>query len=244
MIKIKGLSKSFKGNTLEKNVLNDINLNIDKGKITGIIGPSGVGKSTILNIISGLSKPNSGEVRVNGTDIIRLDKKALRQFRKDIGVVFQDYNLLSNLTVFKNVSLPLKLKGVNKEQIAKETNRVLKYVNLLEESNSYPSQLSGGMRQRVAIARAIIHQPKLLLLDEITSSLDQNTSKVIIDLLKRINQELNITILIVSHDLTTIKKLCDTVYVLDEGIIKACFELNHIDDNLPFDYKRELGISS
>lgn len=244
MIKIKGLSKSFIGNTLEKMVLTDISLNIDRGKITGIIGPSGVGKSTILNIISGLSKPNSGEVRVNGTDIIRLDKKALRQFRKDIGVVFQDYNLLSNLTVFKNVSLPLKLKGVNKEQIVKETNRVLKYVNLLDESNSFPSQLSGGMRQRVAIARAIIHQPKLLLLDEITSSLDQNTSKVIIDLLKRINQELNITILIVSHDLTTIKKLCDTVYVLDEGTIRACYELNLMDENLPFDYKRELGISS
>ncbi|MDD2574958.1 MAG: ATP-binding cassette domain-containing protein [Acholeplasmataceae bacterium] len=229
---------------MEKNVLKDVNLNIDSGKITGIIGPSGVGKSTILNIISGLSKPSSGEVIVNEIDIVQLDKQSLRRFQKDIGVVFQDYNLLSNLSVFKNVSLPLKLKGLNKEQIIKETNRVLEYVNLLDESSSYPSQLSGGMRQRVAISRAIIHQPKLLLLDEITSSLDQETSKVIIDLLKRINKELNITILIVSHDLSTIKKLCDTVYVLDEGMIKDRLELNLFDDNLPFDYKRELGIAS
>ena len=242
MISVKSLSKVFVGNNGTKEVLNDIDIEIEKGKIYGIIGPSGAGKSTILNIIAGLLKPDSGEIIVNDLNIGNLDENDLRKYQKDIGVVFQDYNLLNNLTVLKNVELPLRVNGVKKEIREQEALKVLEFVNLKEEAYSYPSQLSGGMRQRAAIARAIINKPKILLLDETTSALDQETANVIIKLLKKINNDLGITILIVSHDLLTIKKLCNFVYVLKDGKIIDLLSLKDRNEISEYNYRQELGV--
>ncbi|MCK9470883.1 MAG: ATP-binding cassette domain-containing protein [Bacilli bacterium] len=242
MIKVKSLSKEFIGSSGKKEVFKDINLDIDKYKIYGIIGPSGAGKSTILNIVAGLVKPDSGQVLINEIDITSLNSKDLRQYQKDIGVVFQDYNLLSNLTVLDNVALPLKLSKIDKGVRENEARKVLAYVGLENEVKSYPSELSGGMKQRVAIARAIIKKPKILLLDEVTSALDQETANIIIRLLKRINKELGITILIVSHDILTIRKLCTNVSVLKDGKIVDFLELEDINDDSDFNYKQELGV--
>src|SRR5690606_33041709 len=208
-----------------------------------LIGPSGAGKSTILNILAGLIKPDNGEVFVEGENIIELDNNQLRSYQKNIGMVFQDYNLLSNLTVLQNIALPLKLAKVKKEVREKEARKVLEFVNLSEEENSYPSQLSGGMKQRVAIARAIITKPKILLLDEVTSALDQETANVIIKLLKKINYDLGITILLVSHDLLTVKKLCEYVFVLNDGKIVDELELTSDEILGSFNYRKELGVS-
>lgn len=243
MIEIKNLAKEFISSNSRKEVLNNLNFKINKGKIYGIIGPSGAGKSTILNILAGLIKPDNGEVFVEGENIIELDNNQLRSYQKNIGMVFQDYNLLSNLTVLQNIALPLKLAKVKKEVREKEARKVLEFVNLSEEENSYPSQLSGGMKQRVAIARAIITKPKILLLDEVTSALDQETANVIIKLLKKINYDLGITILLVSHDLLTVKKLCEYVFVLNDGKIVDELELTSDEILGSFNYRKELGVS-
>lgn len=242
MIQIKSVTKEFIGNNGSKDVLNNLNLTINQGKIYGIIGPSGAGKSTILNLIAGLLKPNSGDIFVNGIDIVKLNDRQLRDYQKNLGMVFQDYNLLSNLTVLKNIELPLKINSLKRNDREKVAKKVLEFVNLQAEVSSYPSQLSGGMRQRVAIARALVNKPKLLLLDEVTSALDQETANVIIKLLKKINMELGITILLVSHDLLTVKKLCDYVYVLNNGQIVDQLELTPTNEDLIFDYRRELGV--
>lgn len=243
MLEIKNLFKSFNSNKDTKEVLKNINLKIEKANIVGIIGPSGVGKTTILNLVAGLIKPDEGQIIIDNNNIVKLNNNDLRDYQKELGVVFQDYNLLSHLTIIKNVSLPLKLKGIKKAERLEEAKKVLNYVGLLSEANSYPSELSGGMRQRAAIARAIISKPKLLLLDEVTSSLDVLTANTIINLLKKIKEDFNITILIVSHDLLTIKKLCNVVYILNEGIIAERIELDNVIDNSLFDYKKELGVS-
>lgn len=243
MIEIKNLAKEFISSNSRKEVLNNLNFKINKGIIYGIIGPSGAGKSTILNILAGLIKPDNGEVFVEGENIIELDNNQLRNYQKNIGMVFQDYNLLSNLTVLQNIALPLKLAKVKKEVREQEARKVLEFVNLSEEENSYPSQLSGGMKQRVAIARAIITKPKILLLDEVTSALDQETANVIIKLLKKINYDLGITILLVSHDLLTVKKLCEYVFVLNDGKIVDELELTSDEILGSFNYRKELGVS-
>lgn len=243
MIEIKNLAKEFISSNSRKEVLNNLSFKINKGKIYGIIGPSGAGKSTILNILAGLIKPDNGEVFVEGENIIELDNNQLRSYQKNIGMVFQDYNLLSNLTVLQNIALPLKLAKVKKEVREQEARKVLEFVNLSEEENSYPSQLSGGMKQRVAIARAIITKPKILLLDEVTSALDQETANVIIKLLKKINYDLGITILLVSHDLLTVKKLCEYVFVLNDGKIVDELELTSDEILGSFNYRKELGVS-
>lgn len=241
MITIKSLSKEFIGNNGIKEVLKSIDLEIEQGKIYGIIGPSGAGKSTILNLISGLLKPDSGGIYVNDLNIVDLGGNELRKYQKDIGVVFQDYNLINNLTVLKNVELPLRVNGVKKLDREEDALKVLEFVNLSDEASSYPSQLSGGMRQRVAIARAIINKPKILLLDEITSALDQETANVIIGLLKKINKELGITILMVSHDLLTIKRLCNFVYVIKDGKITDFLKPQDSNEQISFNYRQELG---
>src|SRR5690554_6808664 len=241
MIKINNLIKTFNGSSGIKEVLDNLNISVKKGNITGIIGPSGVGKSTILNILVGLEKPEQGEVFVFGKDITKFNKKELRNYRQDIGFVFQDYNLLNNLTVLNNVALPLKLRGVKKSIRLSKAEEALKYVNLIAEKNSYPSELSGGMRQRVAIARSLIHKPKILLLDEVTSSLDFETAMIIVSLLKKINEDFKITIIIASHDILTIKKLCSDVYVLKDGSITEHLIIDRQNNLKDFDYKKELG---
>jgi len=219
MIKLVNVSKKYDAANKQVIALNEVNFKIKAQSITGVIGQSGAGKSTIIDLISGISKPDRGDIIINEKIINQLNYHELRTYQKNVGVVFQDYNLLENLSVINNVAMPLKLNRITKEERLNEALRMLDYVGLKAEANSYPSQLSGGERQRVAIARALINKPQILLLDEITSALDQENANVIIKLLKRINKEFKITILLVSHDLLTIKKLCDDVYIIKEGKI-------------------------
>lgn len=241
MIKLNNVSKRYTKTNQEIVAVNNIDLNIKKGNITGIIGESGAGKSTIIDMITGILKPDSGNIDIDGLIINQLRGNNLREFQKKLGVVFQDYNLLENLTVLKNVMLPLKLNKVEKKERLKRAFTALRYVGLESEINSYPSQLSGGMRQRVAIARAIVNKPEILLLDEITSALDRESADSIIKLLKKINKELNITILLVSHDLLTVKKLCNNVYVIKDGSIVDYLTLPKYEKmDKDFSYREEL----
>ena len=241
MIKLNNVSKRYTKTDQEIVAVNNIDLNINKGNITGVIGESGAGKSTIIDMVTGILKPDNGNILIDGLIINQLKGKNLREFQKKLGVVFQDYNLLENLTVIKNVMLPLKLDKVVRQERYEKAITVLKYVGLETEKNSYPSQLSGGQRQRVAIARAIVNNPEILLLDEITSALDRQSADSIIKHLKKINEELNITMLLVSHDLLTVKKICNNVYVIKDGSIVDHLSLPKyalIPDE--FSYRKEL----
>ncbi|MFQ7000275.1 MAG: methionine ABC transporter ATP-binding protein [Clostridium sp.] len=233
MIKIEGLGKSF-GKT---EVLKDININIKEGEIYGLIGHSGAGKSTLLRCINGLESYDTGSVTVMGKEVKDLSESELRSFRKNLGMIFQNFNLLKRKTVFDNVALPLEVwkyhepkldkdgkdtkSGKNKEDINKRVMKLLKLVGLEDKAKSKPSQLSGGQKQRVAIARALALDPKILLCDEATSALDPKITKDILALLSKINKELGITIVIVTHQMEVIKEVCERVALLDGGKIQV-----------------------
>lgn len=217
MIEIKNLKKSY-GDT---EVLKDISLSIKEGEIYGLIGHSGAGKSTLLRCINGLESYNEGSMSVMGNEVNKLSQQKLREFRKDLGMIFQSFNLLNRKTVFKNVSLPLEVWGYNKEDIKKRVNELLVIVGLADKANSKPSQLSGGQKQRVAIARALALEPKILLCDEATSALDPKTTKDILSLLKDINKKLGITIVVVTHQMEVVKQVCEKVALLEGGILVA-----------------------
>lgn len=217
MIEIKNLKKSY-GDT---EVLKDISLSIKEGEIYGLIGHSGAGKSTLLRCINGLENYNEGSMSVMGNEVNKLSQYELREFRKDLGMIFQSFNLLNRKTVFKNVSLPLEVWGYNKEDIKKRVNELLVIVGLADKANSKPSQLSGGQKQRVAIARALALEPKILLCDEATSALDPKTTKDILSLLKDINKKLGITIVVVTHQMEVVKQVCEKVALLEGGILVA-----------------------
>lgn len=217
MIEIKNLNKSFGTTT----VLQDVSLEIKEGEIYGIIGHSGAGKSTLLRCINGLEGYQSGSLTVMDKEVKNLSKKDLRVFRKDLGMIFQNFNLLRRKTVYENVALPLKVWGYDKKYVNNKVNELLKLVGLDEKKNSKPSALSGGQKQRVAIARALALEPKILLCDEATSALDPKTTKDILALLSKINKELGITIVIVTHQMEVIKEVCEKIALLDGGIIEA-----------------------
>lgn len=220
MIKFQNVSKSFGNNQ----VLKTINLEVNDSEIFGIIGESGAGKSTLLKLVNQLEKQDTGTLEVNGVNIKSLSKEELRIFRKDIAVVFQDYNLLKNKTVFENIALPLDLMHKRDEDAVL---KVLGYVGMVNKKNAYPNSLSGGERQRVAIARALITEPKILLCDEPTSALDQKTTDYILTVLKDINQQFGTTILVVTHELNVAKSICDTVAILEEGSLKEIVRVNN-----------------
>ena len=219
MIEINNLSKNFG----ELNVLNQISFNIEKGEIYGIIGQSGAGKSTLLRCINGLEKFDSGSLVVDGKEIQHLKKGELRQVQKEMGMIFQNFNLLSRLNVYDNVALPLQFWGQkknspeNKEKIM----NLLRLVGLEDKINSKPAQLSGGQQQRVAIARALVLDPKILLCDEATSALDPVITKGILDLLIKINKEMGITIVVVTHQMEVIKQICSKVAFIKNGKVVA-----------------------
>ena len=217
MIEIKNLNKSFGTTT----VLQDVSLEIKEGEIYGIIGHSGAGKSTLLRCINGLEGYQSGSLTVMDKEVKNLSKKDLRVFRKDLGMIFQNFNLLRRKTVYENVALPLKVWGYDKKYVNNKVNELLKLVGLDEKKNSKPSALSGGQKQRVAIARALALEPKILLCDEATSALDPKTTKDILALLSKINKELGITIVIETHQMEVIKEVCEKIAFLDGGIIEA-----------------------
>lgn len=217
MIEIRNLKKSY-GNT---EVLKDISLKINEGEIYGLIGHSGAGKSTLLRCINGLESYDEGSMLVMGNEVKNLTEQQLREFRKDLGMIFQSFNLLNRKTVFKNVSLPLEVWGYNKEEIKKKVNELLEIVGLADKADRKPSELSGGQKQRVAIARALALEPKILLCDEATSALDPKTTKDILALLQDINKKLGITIVVVTHQMEVVKQICEKVALLEGGILVA-----------------------
>ncbi|EHJ01824.1 Phosphonate-transporting ATPase [Clostridium sp. DL-VIII] len=217
MIEIKHVIKNFG----EAQVIKDVSLNIKEGEIYGIIGHSGAGKSTLLRCINGLESYDGGSINVMGKEVSSLDGRSLREFRKDLGMIFQNFNLMQRKNVFDNVALPLEVWGYNKNEIKDKVSRLLDLVGLKDKKLSKPSELSGGQKQRVAIARALALDPKVLLCDEATSALDPKITKDILALLSKINKELGITIVMVTHQMEVIKEICEKVALLDGGEIKA-----------------------
>ena len=216
-VEIKNVVKSF-GNV---QVIKDVSFTINQGEIYGIIGHSGAGKSTLLRCINGLESYNGGSVNVMGKEVSALNDRELRVFRKELGMIFQNFNLLQRKNVFDNVALPLEVWGYDKNTIKEKVSELIKLVGLEDKILRKPSQLSGGQKQRVAIARALALDPKILLCDEATSALDPKTTKDILQLLLKINKELGITIIIVTHQMEVIKEVCERVALLDGGGIKA-----------------------
>lgn len=217
MIKIRDIEKSFG----EVKVLKGITLSINEGEIYGLIGHSGAGKSTLLRCINGLEDYNEGSVIVMGREVRCLKEKEKREFRKDLGMIFQGFNLLKRKTVFENISLPLEVWGYKKDFIKNRVDELLELVGLTEKAKNKPDELSGGQKQRVAIARALALEPKILLCDEATSALDPKTTKDILSLLSDINKKLGITIVVVTHQMEVIKQICQKVALIDGGVLVA-----------------------
>ena len=197
--------------------VDDVSLTINRGDIFGIIGYSGAGKSTLIRLINALERPTSGTVTVLGTDITGLSESKLRPIRQKIGMIFQQFNLMPSRTVFDNVLFPLKGTGVPKEEREERVNRLLKLVGLEQKADAYPAELSGGQQQRVAIARALANNPAILLCDEATSALDPTTTTSILHLLEQVNRDLGVTIIIVTHQMSVVKEICQRVAVLGSG---------------------------
>lgn len=239
MIRFKNLTKTFKKNDVK--ALKNINLSIEKGDIFGFVGKSGAGKSTLLRMINGLELPTEGSIYVNNKDLNTLKKNGLVEARKKIGMIFQNFNLINSKSVYKNIAFPLEINNVKADEINKRVKEVLKLVDLEDKINAYPMQLSGGQKQRVAIARAIINNPSILLCDEATSALDPKTTKSILELLKKINENLKITIVLITHELKVVKSICKNVGILDQGnLIEAGNTENVFNLNKAHPITREL----
>lgn len=219
MITISNLKKVYAARGMEVHALENVSLHVSPGEIFGIIGLSGAGKSTLVRCINLLEKPTAGTVLVDGEDLTHLSQKELRRARQKIGMIFQQFNLLWSRTVAENVAFPLEIANVPKDTREKKVSELLSLVGLEDKANNYPAQLSGGQKQRVGIARALANDPKVLLCDEATSALDPETTKSILTLLKDINKKLNLTIVLITHEMHVIKEICDSVGVLDRGII-------------------------
>ncbi len=227
LIALDGVAKSFAaGGGAVTAALREVELRIRRGEIYGIAGRSGAGKSTLLRMINLLDRPDAGTITVAGRDLTRLSKRDLRQARRNIGMIFQHYNLLHNLSVYDNVALPLRLHGLlNAPRLARRVRECLDLVGIGDKADSWPARLSGGQKQRVAIARALASQPDILLCDEPTSALDAETTRALLATLREINASLGVTIVIVSHDLPALGALCDRVAVLEDGRVAEEFEL-------------------
>ncbi len=229
MIKLEHLSKTFQTSSGEIEAVSDVSLTVEKGDIFGIIGLSGAGKSTLVRCMNFLEKPTSGKVIFSGVDMNSLSRKQLLQSRRKISMIFQNFNLLSQRTALGNVCYPLEITGVPKKQAISKAEKLLETVELTDRKNSYPSQLSGGQKQRVAIARALATDPEVLLCDEATSALDPNTTRAILELLKNINRELGVTIVVITHEMKVVEQICNKVAVLEggkvveQGLVKDVF---------------------
>lgn len=236
IIEFKNISKTFRLKNSEVQALKDVSISVQKGDIFGVIGFSGAGKSTLVRMVNALEKPTSGSVTVKGKNVLELKGRELRSFRKNIGMIFQHFNLLESRTVFQNISIPLELasskfsvkKAVannqgerhwSKQEIRERVEELLDFVELKDKAQAYPSQLSGGQKQRIGIARALALNPEILLCDEATSALDPKTTDSILELLQKINRELNITILMITHQMNVIQKVCNKVAVLEKGTL-------------------------
>ena len=219
MIQFQGVSKTYHSGKQEIHALNGIDLTVETGEIYGVIGFSGAGKSSLIRTVNLLERPTTGQVLIHGKDISTLSSKEVRKTRKDIGMIFQHFNLLDSKTVFHNVAMPLMLANTPKQKIKEQVKDLLDFVGLGDQAEKYPDQLSGGQKQRIGIARALATNPSVLLCDEATSALDPQTTQSILDLLRKVNLEYNITILLITHEMGVIREICDKVAVLEAGKI-------------------------
>ena len=260
VIEILNVEKVFKNKKSEVHALRNVSLKVEKGDIFGIVGYSGAGKSTLLRLVNLLEKPTSGSVKIEGKEIINLSEKELNILRKNIGMVFQQFNLLESQTVYQNLKIPLIISGTPKNSIDKRIEELLDFVGLKDKKNSSVSKLSGGQKQRIGIARALATHPKILLCDEATSALDPKTTKSILELLKKINNEFGITILLITHEMEVVKEICNRVAVMQDGEIKEQgniieiftnpqenitknFISSIINNNIPESLKEELDLN-
>jgi D-methionine transport system ATP-binding protein len=221
MVVFEGVTKIYGGNGNQPafSALGGVDYVVPRGSITGIIGRSGAGKSTLIRLVNGLESPTAGKVIVDGVDVVGLEASELRKLRREIGMIFQHFNLLSSRTSYDNIALPLEIAGVSKEEIRKKVLPLLDLVGLADKADRYPAELSGGQKQRVGIARALATDPKLLLSDEATSALDPETTQSILALLKKINSELGLTVLLITHEMEVVKTIATQVAVIDRGLI-------------------------
>lgn len=219
MIEFQNVYKTFSSKNGTVDAVKNVSLKIEKGDIFGVIGFSGAGKSTLVRMVNALEKPTVGTVFVNGEDVGELRGKELRDFRKKIGMVFQHFNLLESRTVEENIAVPFKLEGLKKAQYQEKIRELLEFVELSDKAKSYPRQLSGGQKQRVGIARALALNPEILLCDEATSALDPRTTDSILQLVKKINRERKITVLMITHQMNVIQSVCNKVAVMEKGVV-------------------------
>lgn len=240
MIEIRHLQKTFQTSEQSIVALDDINLTIQDGEIFGIIGLSGAGKSTLVRCINLLERPTSGEVILDGQNLMELPRKELLQVRRTVGMIFQGFNLLEQRSVLRNVCFPLEIAGTDKAAARKRAEELLELVGLADRAGSYPSQLSGGQKQRVAIARALATNPRYLLCDEATSALDPNTTQSILQLLKQINQTLGVTIVVITHEMRVIDQICDRVAVIDQSHIAEVGKVSEVFTNPRSQIAKEL----
>ncbi len=220
MIRFENVSKEFKSKDTETVAVKDVNLEIDKGEIFGIIGFSGAGKSTLVRCINLLEEPTEGNVYFENVNLMNLKQRELRKYRQQIGMIFQQFNLLSQKNVLENVLYPLEVAGVKKNDRRKRAEELLELVGLSDKAKEYPGKLSGGQKQRVAIARALATNPEVLLCDEATSALDPITTRSILELLKRINEELGVTIVVITHEMKVVEQICSRVAVMSNGVME------------------------
>ena len=230
IITVENLNKTFDTKDGSFEAIKGISLEIEAGDIYGIIGMSGAGKSTLVRCLNYLERPTSGRVLVEDKDLASLSEKELRRLRSSIGMIFQNFNLLMQKSVLANVIFPLRIAGVSKAEAKKRAKELLEVVGLPDKIHAYPAQLSGGQRQRVAIARALANNPKILLCDEATSALDPQTTESILQLLRKINQEMGVTIVIITHQMSVIREICNNVAIIEQGqlvengLVKEIFE--------------------
>ncbi len=217
MIQLEHVTKTFRTRDGDVHAVKDVSLDIQEGQIYGIIGYSGAGKSTLVRCMNLLEVPDSGKVIFDGKDLMKLSPAELRKARQKMSMIFQHFNLMRSRTVFDNIALPMRNMKKPKEEIEQKVMELLELVDLAERKDSYPSQLSGGQKQRVAIARALATEPKVLLCDEATSALDPQTTQSILKLIKKINREMNLTVVMITHEMLVVKEICDRVAVMDSG---------------------------
>lgn len=228
MIILQEVYKEFKGKDSNVEALKDINMRIEQGDIFGIIGLSGAGKSTLVRCINRLEEPTKGKIQIKNKNIMTLNSSELRELRKKVGMIFQHFNLLNSRTVAENIAYPMEIAKIPKEDREERIDELLKLVELEDKKNSYPSQLSGGQKQRVGIARALANHPDVLLCDEATSALDPKTTQSILKLLKKINEKLGLTIVIITHEMEVIKQICTKVAVMEGGELVESGDVSQI----------------
>ena len=216
-IEFREITKVFKQKKARIKALDNVSMTIEPGEIVGIIGYSGAGKSTLVRMINGLDTPSSGELLLDETNIVGMSERKLRGIRRNIGMIFQQFNLMNSRTAAGNIEYPLQLQGVGKQERAKRVQELLDFVGLGDKGKSYPEQLSGGQKQRVGIARALATNPSLLLADEATSALDPTTTQEVLDLLRRVNKEFGITIVVITHEMEVVRSIADKVAVMESG---------------------------